>query len=227
MPETPTFENSIEIINKEISKKRHKWTLEALRWMDFEDVSQIIRLHIFKKWHLYDNKKKLIPWVNAVINNQMINLIRNHYGNFSRPCLKCSAAENEDGCSIWEKQCSKCPLYAYWEKNKKNAHDIKLPVSMENHTNELYEKTFDSIDIEKTAILFHEKMKLILKKNEWRVYQLLFIEYKTEEQAAKIIGYKTSEKDRSPGYRILISIRKSILLKARKLAYGDEIEIVN
>ena len=55
----PSFEECLDEINIEISKKRSKWGLTALAWMDFEDVSQILRLHIYRKWHLYDPSKKL------------------------------------------------------------------------------------------------------------------------------------------------------------------------
>ena len=46
------FEDCIEKIDLEINKRRSRWNLTALSWMDFDDVSQIIRIHIFKKWHL-------------------------------------------------------------------------------------------------------------------------------------------------------------------------------
>lgn len=86
--------------------------------MDFNDVSQILRIHINNKWPLYDQKQPLAPWVNRIISNQIKNLIRNNYGNYSRPCLKCSAAEGEDLCKIYGKQCGACPLYKKWEKRK-------------------------------------------------------------------------------------------------------------
>jgi hypothetical protein len=146
-----SFEDKISEINQEINKRRHKWNLTTLAWMDFSDVSQILRIHIYKKWNLYDPKKPLAPWVNRIVSNQIKNLIRNNYGNYSRPCLRCAAAEQEDGCTIYASQCSKCPLYAKWEKSKKSAHDIKLPVALENHTQEVHNIIEDEIDIEKTA----------------------------------------------------------------------------
>ena len=131
-----SFEESIHLIDEEIKKRRIKWSLTALAWMDYEDVSQIIRIHIYKKWHMYDSSKPLAPWLNRIISNQIKNLIRNHYGNYSRPCLRCAAAEGENLCEIYQKQCSDCPLYSDWEKNKKNAYDIKMPLPIENHQHE-------------------------------------------------------------------------------------------
>ena len=58
------FEDHIEQIDAEIKKRKSKWNLTALSWMDFDDVSQILRIHIFKKWHLYDPQKPLNPWIN-------------------------------------------------------------------------------------------------------------------------------------------------------------------
>ena len=117
--EKPEFEESIDDINREIAKRRNKWNLTVLAWMDFEDVSQILRIHIYKKWHLYDAEKPLGPWINRIISNQIKNLIRNNYGNYARPCLRCAAAEGGELCSIYSKQCSDCPLYSNWEKSKK------------------------------------------------------------------------------------------------------------
>ena len=44
----PKFEDFIGQIDIEIKKRKSKWNLTALSWMDFDDVSQILRIHIFK-----------------------------------------------------------------------------------------------------------------------------------------------------------------------------------
>ena len=67
----PEFEDVIDKINLEISKRRGKWNLTILAWMDFDDVSQIIRIHIWKKWKMYDPEKPLAPWLNRIISNQI------------------------------------------------------------------------------------------------------------------------------------------------------------
>lgn len=220
-----SFEDNISQINSEISKRRAKWNLTAISWMDFNDVSQILRIHIYKKWHLYNQKKPLAPWVNRIISNQIKNLIRNNYSNFSRPCLKCAAAENEDDCSIYGKQCSSCPLYANWERSKKNAHDTKLTVSIENHTQEINDMPSDSMRIEDAAKNVHIKMEKVLKPIEWKVYKFLYIEGKDEEQTAKLMGYKTTEKNRIAGYKQIKNLKKSIIIKVKKYLYNGEIDI--
>ena len=220
-----SFEDKISEINQEINKRRHKWNLTTLAWMDFSDVSQILRIHIYKKWNLYDPKKPLAPWVNRIVSNQIKNLIRNNYGNYSRPCLRCAAAEQEDGCTIYASQCSKCPLYAKWEKSKKSAHDIKLPVALENHTQEVHNIIEDEIDIEKTAKNIHAKMQQILKPIEWKFYELYYIKHKSEEESAKLMGYKTTEKNRKIGYKQVKNLKKSIMIKVKKHLYNGDIDI--
>jgi len=221
----PTFESSIDIINSEIYKRKNKWNLTAINWMDFSDVSQILRIHIHKKWHLYNYKKPLAPWVNRIISNQIKNLIRNNYSNFTRPCLKCAAAENEDGCAIYGKQCEACPLYSNWQKSKKNAHDTKLTLSIENHTQEINDMPTDNICIEKTAKNIHSKMQKVLKPIEWKIYSHLYIDGKDEESTAKLMGYRTSEKNRRAGYKQIKNIKKIIIFKVKKYLYSGEIDI--
>ena len=113
----PTFEESFDFINQEIRKRSKKWSLTSMNWIDYDDVSQLIRVHIYEKWHLYNEEKPLAPWLNRIISNQIKNLVRNHYGNFARPCLKCEAADGESACKIYKPQCGDCPLYAKWEKS--------------------------------------------------------------------------------------------------------------
>lgn len=220
-----SFEDCIAKINTEIAKRRGKWNLTALAWMDFEDVSQILRIHIYRKWHLYDPIKPLSPWINRIISNQIKNLIRNNYGSFTRPCLKCAAAEGLEFCSIYSKQCNACPLYAHWEKTKKKAYDTKLPVALENHSQEVFSLAADSPDIEGAIIRFHKKMNEILKPNEWKVYKASYMENMEESEVAKLMGYRTSEANRAPGYKQIKNIKKAIIIKAKKLMDKGEIDI--
>ena len=223
--EERNFEECISEIDTEINKRRGKWSLSAISWMDYEDVSQILRFHIFKKWHLYDPEKNIKPWIRTIISNQIKNLIRNNYGNFTRPCLRCAAAESTDLCTIYEKQCNACPLYAQWEKTKKRAHDTKLPLSLENHTKEIHSIPSDGVDVELAAEKLHEKMKGVLKANEWQVYRYLYIDHLTEDQVAKKMGYKTSEKNRLPGYKQIKNIRKKIIDKVKKILGKGDVDI--
>jgi len=219
------FEDKILEINQEIIKRKNKWSLTSIAWMDFSDVSQILRIHIHKKWSHYDQSKPLAPWVNRIITNQIKNLIRNNYGNFSRPCLKCSAYEGENMCAIYGKISKRCALYAKWVKSKKSAYDTKLPVSIENHSQEVNNKPFEGLSLEKGISNVHKKMQSKLKPNEWIFYKTVYIENRSEQDAAKILGYKTSEKNRDIGYKQLKNLRKSIIEKVKKYLYNNEIDI--
>jgi RNA polymerase sigma factor (sigma-70 family) len=224
-PKKPSFEESIDSINIEIIKRRGKWNLTILAWMDFEDVAQILRIHIYKKWHLYDHSKPLAPWINRIISNQIKNLIRNNYGNYCRPCLKCAAAEGVELCSIYGKQDSSCPLYSNWEKTKKSAHDAKLPLSLEDHAQEVFNQPSDSLDLEKAGEKLHAEMKNHLRPIEWTVYKHLYVLNKDEQELAKVMGYKTTEKNRAPGYKQIKNLKKSIIKKVKRVLDKGEIDL--
>ncbi len=225
MKKKPDFNDYLEIIDTEIAKRRYKWSLNSLAWMDFDDVAQIIRIHIHNKWAQYDTSRPIQPWLNAVISSQIKNLIRNNYGNYARPCLRCDAAEDNTGCKIYKTQCDSCPLYADWKKRKQPAHNIKLPVSIENHTNEIRQISDESFDITDQINKVHEKMKEILKPIEYKVYEGLFILHEDEAEVAKKIGYISNEKGRPPGYKQIKNIRKTIIAKVKKCMTNGEIDI--
>ena len=81
------YEDKKDIIDAELKKRRGKWFLNSVSWIDFDDVCQIIRAHIHKKWEQWDQTRALEPWLNRIISNQLKNILRNNYSNFSRPCL--------------------------------------------------------------------------------------------------------------------------------------------
>ena len=221
-----SFEEKIQIIRQEIKKRRGKWKLKAIPSMDFDDVGQILELHIWKKWDLWDQTRPLEPWLNKVISRQITNLIRNLYGNFARPCLNCAANQGgtpPDGlCSIFGKQCSACPLFAYWEKHKKSAHDTKLPVPLiGHHEQEVYNIPEENDNLLKRVEDLHVKMKIALSPMQYKFYDLFYIKGHTEEEVAKMMGYKTNEKNRTPGYKQMPNMKKSIIEKAKKVIEKD------
>ena len=219
------FEDCIEQIDAEIKKRRSKWNLTALSWMDFDDVSQILRIHIFKKWHLYNPAKPLNPWINRIISNQIKNLIRNNYGNYCRPCLKCAAAESGDLCYIYAKQCESCPLFANWVKTKKQAYEAKLPLSIHDHSSEINSAEYTNVDVLSLMVKLNNKMKEVLKPAEWKIYKALYIDNLSEEKAANLMGYRTNEKNRVPGYKQIKNVKKKIIKLAKDMLTSDEIDL--
>ena len=222
-----TFEECLNIIDKEIEKRRYKWTLTSVPHISYEDVAQVLRLHIWKKWALFDQSKSLLSWVNTVISHQIINLLRNNYSNYSRPCLKCEFNEGGDLCRKYGTQNTICPLFREWvHKGKKSAHDIKMPVSMENHQNEVYDLRQNHIDIEKSADLLHKRMKEVLTPLQWKVYNYLFIEHKTERETAKLIGYVSRQQGNTMKCKQLYNVKKIIIEKVKECYQNQEVDIV-
>ena len=52
------FEDCIDVIDQEISKRRNKWTLTSIAWMDFDDISQILKIHIYNLWSIKSYREK-------------------------------------------------------------------------------------------------------------------------------------------------------------------------
>ena len=224
------YEDRHDLVVEEIAKRKSKWFLASLAWMDFDDVSQIICAHISAKWDQWDQSRPLTPWINKIISNQFKNILRNNYSNFVRPCLSCpfnlSCGQGDgNSCSFTnsKEQDSSCPLYAKWEKTKKSAYNIKMAVSMEGQAQEL-QRIFDSsCDINSAEERLHIEMKKQLSPRHYRVYQMLFIEHRSEAEVAKEMGYKTSETGRSAGYKQIKNLKKQFKDRAKKLLATKDI----
>ena len=218
------YEDRVKEIDNEIRKRRPKWRLNAIHWMDFEDVSQIIRFHLYKKWDQWDQSRPLLPWINKIITNQFKNVLRNYYHSFVKPCVGCplnSSFDGENLCSYTKSglQDSSCPLYKKWEKSKKYACNVKMPVSMEDVKTDSVRETQFSRELDTDIKMFHKKMKDELNEKNYTIYEMLFISEMTEEEVALKLGYKTSEKGRKAGYKQIKNLKikfKNIALKITK-----------
>lgn len=221
----PSFEDSVEIIDQEISKRKSRWHLTAAAWMDFDDISQRLRIHLWKKWDKWDSSRPLRPWLNQVITHQITNMLRNHYSNFARPCLKCPHNTGDFHCALYGTQNNICDLYAKWEKTKKSAYDIKFPVSMNSPNvnnpdttlETVLQSTANTVDVEALMPVFNDIMKKNLSIIEWKVYDYMYLQNMEEADVAKKMGYKLSYKDGRPAYRQISKIKSKILQKAREL----------
>ena len=138
--------------------------------------------------------------------------------------MKCAAAESESLCYIYGTQNSSCPLFAQWEKTKKAAYLTKLPSPLESVEHETENMELQEFDFDTILKRLNKQLKKKLKVNEWIVYENLYLKNKTEQEVAKILGYKTSEKNRSPGYKQIKNIKKSIIEKAKEIV-SDKINI--
>jgi len=222
-----TYVDKSDIIDRELRKRRPKWFLTSIAWFDFDDVCQIIRAHLYAKWHQWDQRRPLEPWVNKIISNQLKNILRNHYSNFVRPCLNCpfnqsqhsSQGSKDSLCGFTRSglQCGECPLYAKWERTKKAAYDIKMAVALEAEQGKIYNLQSDTFDIDIAEAKLHRAMKKTLPPKQYRIYDLLFVKNKDEEEVAKLLGYKSNERGRKAGYKQIKNLRKKFKQQAIKL----------
>lgn len=220
------YEAYSELIDREIQKRKLKWHLTAINHIDFDDISQILRTHIVKKLQLYNPKKSaFVNWLNTVISNQIRNLLRNYYGSFAKPCNKCAASEGEDGCRIYGTQCSNCPAFYNWCLSKKNAYDIRLPLTTENHFNEVNSLPYSNSDIERSVPEFHKKFMGILKEQELKIYKLIYISHKTDNQVAAIIYNKTIGSVTKKEIKSIENFKSRILVRARQFVYSEEVDV--
>ena len=112
------FEDKREDLDQLLLKYRPKWQLSALAWLDYDDVCQIIRLHVYNKWHLWDQSRPFKPWASMIISNQIKNLIRNNYTSFAKPCLRRQYNMGGTLCD-WTKSGDQDRTCADFEKSKK------------------------------------------------------------------------------------------------------------
>jgi RNA polymerase sigma factor (sigma-70 family) len=217
MDSPKTFEESLPSLDEELIKRSHKWHLTALAHLDYDDVCQIIRRHIFKKWNQYNPSMPFKNWANSIISSQLTNIIRNVYWNHERPCLDCAHNLEDGHCAITYSgtQCNECPLYLKWSQTKKSAHDIKLAVSMEGHLTEVHNKVDEFYDLEINVNRLNKRLELELPAHEWKFYKAYFIEHKSEEEVAAIMGFRSGEVNRPPGYKRLKQLQKIIAAKAK------------
>ena len=219
------FEDKLEQIETALERKRRKWDLDAVTYIDYDDVKLVIMNHIHKKWHLWDQSKPIEPWLSRVVSNQFKNLLRNHYGNFARPCLKCPYNMGGTGCEKTRSnvQDSSCAEYFEWTKKKKPAYDIKLAVTMENHANEIHARRDTTLDLENALGKLSGELKGQLTARQFTAFKMLFIQNKSEEEVAKYLGFKTSEKKRSAGYKQIKNLKKMFQEKSKQIIRDKDI----
>jgi len=158
----------------------------------------------------------------------MTNLVRNNYSSFSKPCLQCKYNQGGNLCALYGLQSSDCQDYSKWEMSKKDAYLVKMPVSLDAYSQNDSSKeqkqqvidikdNYTFIDYDSKTASFHEAMKGKLSAIDWRVYSLLYVDNLDEIEAAKVMGYKTSEKNRSPGYKQIKKIKNKIYKIAKQI----------
>jgi hypothetical protein len=219
-----TYEDFSDIIDAAIKRQQFKWRLKAVKWFDFEDVEQIIKLHISKKWHMWDQERPLEPWIGRIISNQIRNLVRNHYGNYVKPCNSCEFARGDE-CTVTrsEKQDNSCKIYAKWEKSKKTGLELKIPLSTEDFVKEVRSQHSTDFDFNTSLNRLDFYMEIELSETHYVAYRMLYFEDKTEEDVARFMGYKISPQKRKLGYRQVKNLKKKFLEVALEILKQHDI----
>jgi len=216
-----SFKECLSYISVEISKRRGRWLLNRISYMDYQDVTQIILAHFFVKWDKWDQAKPLPNWTNAVISHQTRNIIRDVYTSYVKPCVQCPANEGGDLCRIYGKQCSECAVFKKWEKTKAKKHAIELAESFEEIEETLKSKLTTHKHLNYDADQLHQWILPRLTNIQRKVYNLLYIENLDEVDVAKKCGYKTGEQKRSPGYKAIEKMKK-IFVKTAKIVMEEK-----
>lgn len=204
------IEELIPLIVNEINKRRKKWTLTSL---SFDDVSQIVLIRIVNKYHTFDpTKGEFSHWVNRVISRTIINVLRDNYLKYSRPCiLGCIHNTGDDHCSLTKsgRQCAECPLYRDWERFKKEQFNINQPVSLDNHLQEVDSEFFD---IEHAQAKLNIEMKKRLRPSEWKIYKTIYVDRrKSDIKEDTIKSYGISYPTFSKMNKLFIETAKKII----------------
>lgn len=190
--------------------------------MDYEDVCQIIRLHIFSKWDQFDESRPIENWINSIITNQINNLIRDNYLVMAPPCATCKMNQGGTLCGYTPsgEQCSECPLYKKWQKNKQHGYRMKFALSMdkeeEDEDKKIQVASTSNLNMGGAVDKFHEAMKEKLVPEMWRAYKSLYIDHMDEEELAREMGF-TSTTSGKLGYKQIYSIKQKILVIAKNL----------
>jgi len=79
-------------------------------------------------------------------------------------------------------------------------------------------------DLETSIKSLHFRIQKVLTNSEWEIYRRLYIENKDEEETAKELGFKTSEKGRKMGYKRIRQVKTIILQKAKKILRDEGVE---
>lgn len=217
------FNDKIKDIDRLLSSKRSKWILNNI--LSFEDLSQIIRVHIFKKFDKWDQVRPFDPWCSRVIDRQIRNEIRNKYSRLVPPCIKNRGCpfNTGDGCQFTNsgKKDSSCAAYAKWEATKKPAYELRVALPLEDYDGST---TQSDCNLDKSIPKFHEHIKQMLPPRLIEAYQLLYIDNLSDNEAAEKLGFRTNEKKRTPGYRQIINMKKDILAIAQKAINSFDLE---
>ena len=98
-----------------------------------------------------------------------------------------------------------------------------MALALENHTHEVSAMRDYNFDIHNAQDKLNLHMAKKLSAKQYQVYELLFVQHLDEEEVAKRMGYKTSEKGRKAGYKQIKNLKKMFKETAQEILKTEDI----
>ncbi len=221
----PTFEERIPEIRLALHKRRHRWTLAAVEWKDIESV---IFNHIYRKYHTFDPARgEFSHWLSGLISNQISNELRNRWRKYQRPCVRdnCPYNTGNSTCSKTPSglQCVECPAFRKWQEKKELEHNIAQTLTIENHTQEVFSRPDDSINLEAGKARLDVHLKKRLTRHDYRIYKMLYVQHLEEAEVGKKMGYKTKKGTMYAGYLAILDAKKRIVATSKVILAEEDV----
>jgi len=94
---------------------------------------------------------------------------------------------------------------------------------MENHQQEIDTFTDSGVDFTNSINKLNELLKTELSQEHYTVYMMLFFENATDDDVAKFMKFKTTEKNRAAGYKQIKNIKKMLKEKVQSIIEKNDI----
>ena len=98
-----------------------------------------------------------------------------------------------------------------------------MPVPMENIPVEVNAMKYENSEIDSAINKISKILKENLSEKLYNIYKMLFIENIPEEDVAKTLVYRTSEKGRKAGYKQIKNLKKMFREKIVKILEKNDI----
>ncbi len=101
-----------------------------------------------------------------------------------------------------------------------------MALTLENHAHEVNAMPCQSHwNMDDAIDRIHYHMQQELSERKFKIYKMLFIDGKSDEEVGVEMGYKTSEKNRSAGYKQIRNLKKMFKETVQKIIQKNDIII--
>ena len=114
-------------------------------------------------------------------------------------------------------------MFNRWLRVKGNALATKLPVSLEDHTQEVHELPDTNEDLTDKIARFHDVIKPLLTVSEQKIYQWSYVEGLEDDEVKLLMIKAVEDKTNEPWPAKLKIIKAKIVEKAKKILKEEDI----